>query len=449
MLKAKKSISKMSKPSKFVELNNFAIITLGCKVNSYESNIMANDLLSYGLNQVDFDNMADLYIINTCSVTNAADAKSRNMINRAISKNPNAIILVCGCYSQVSKELQTKIGIDILLGNKYKNNIYEVLNEFFKTQNRLIKIDNLLLEKKFEDSVADVFRQKTRAFVKIQDGCNFMCSYCIIPFTRGRQRSKIFLQIINEIKELIKNGYKEVVLTGVNTAGYLADNYNFYDLLKAINELKGNFRVRISSVEPFQISDEIVNLITNNQNRFVQHWHICLQSGSDNVLEKMNRKYSTTQFLELINKIKVQNPLSSFTTDYICGFPTETKEDHLISIDFLKAIGFSKIHVFPYSKRNYTPASKLKQVSEINKKNRVNEILALSKQLEKNFIKKFLNKNVDVLFEEISENGFWLGHSGEFFKVLVKSDLDLKNQLRKVVIKKTVFDYAIGELLES
>lgn len=436
-----------TKIQSFQDLNNFAIITLGCKVNTYESNIIANDLLSLGLNQVDFDNKADLYIINTCTVTNAADAKSRNMIQRAINKNPEAIILVCGCYSQVDKELQNNLKIDILLGNKYKNNIHEVLDEFFRSKKRLIKINNLLLENTFENTRADVFQEQTRAFVKIQDGCNFMCSYCIIPFSRGRQRSKKLENILNEIQNLVNNNYKEIVLTGVNTAGYLDEGRDFYTLLKEINGLKGDFRVRISSVEPFQITDEIVNLITTNQNRFCQHWHICLQSGSDDVLKKMNRKYSTQQFQTLISKIRNLSPLTSITTDYICGFPTETDKDHEISLAFLKTIGFAKIHVFPYSMRSYTPAAKLKQVNDTVKKNRVNDVLKLSQTLEHDFIKGFVNKEVEVLFESEEKGGYWIGHCSQFFKVLVKSDVNLKNQLRKVLIKKVVFDQAIGELV--
>lgn len=261
------------KKANFNDLKTFSIITLGCKVNTYESNIIQNDLLSLGLIKVPFGEKADLSIINTCSVTNTADSKSKNMINRASNKNPDTIVLVCGCYSQVaSNSLKNDYGIDILLGNKYKNNIVEILNNFFKEKNKqLIKIDNLLLEKDFEDSRIDIFKEKTRAFVKIQDGCNYMCSYCIIPFTRGKQRSKDFDKLINEIKILVKNKYKEIVLTGVNTAGYVSNDKSFYDLLLAINELDGNFRVRISSLEPFQISDNIIKLICTNSKRFAQH----------------------------------------------------------------------------------------------------------------------------------------------------------------------------------
>ncbi|MBR2651375.1 radical SAM protein [bacterium] len=254
------------------ELKTFSITTLGCKVNTYESNIIKNDLLSIGLIEVPFDCCADLAIINTCSVTNTADAKSRNMIRRIKNNFPDAIILVCGCYSQVNvDQIKDDFGIDILLGNKYKNNIIEILSNFFKTNEQLVKIDNLLLEKEFENNKIEIYKDQTRAFVKIQDGCNFMCSYCIIPFTRGRQRSKDFNLLIDEINTLVQNGYKEIVLTGVNTAGYNANGKDFFMLLSTINGLPGDFRVRISSVEPFQISNQIIELVCNNPKRFAQH----------------------------------------------------------------------------------------------------------------------------------------------------------------------------------
>ncbi len=431
------------------QLKTYAITTLGCKVNSYESSVIKNDLDSYGFLEVPFDAIADIYIINTCSVTNTADAKSRNMISRARKNNPNAIIIVCGCYSQVSSEyLKNKFGINILLGNKYKNNIIKIIEEYLDQKKQIIKIDNLLLETNFENSKIETFKDQTRAYVKIQDGCNFMCSYCIIPFTRGRQRSKYHSTLINEINQLVSNGFKEIVLTGVNTAGYNDGEYDFYKLLKDINQLDGKFRVRISSVEPFQISDDIINLIANNKNRFCQHWHICLQSGSDPVLTKMNRKYSTSEFLTLVNKIYKLNPYTSISTDYIVGFPTETENNHYESIEFLKLVKFSKIHVFPYSIRSYTPASKLPQIKDSIKSNRVKEILELNKELSKEFINKFVNKNVDVIFEKEINNNTYIGHSSEYFEVIVKSDENILNKLCLVKINRIIGNNTIGELIK-
>lgn len=433
----------------FDDLKTFSIATLGCKVNTYESNIIQNELLSFGLLKVPFDHPADITIINTCSVTNTADSKSRNMIKRASAINPDTIVVVCGCYSQVaSNNLKQDYGIDILIGNKYKNNLIKLIDEYFQNANQqLVKIDNLLLEKDFENSQVDIYTDKTRAFVKIQDGCNFMCSYCIIPFTRGKQRSKNFDLLLAEIKTLVNNNYKEIVLTGVNTAGYQYEDKNFYDLLVAISLLPGNFRVRISSLEPFQINDEIIALICNNPNRFAQHWHICLQSGSDAVLKSMNRKYTTDEFYNLVQKIYSLSPDTAITTDYICGFPTETNVDHVNSLDFVKKVAFFKLHVFPYSKRKFTPAAKLAQVKDINKTKRVQEMLNVSEQLTTNFIKKFVNKPVWVLFEKY-DNDINTGYSSQYFKVNVLNNVNYCNQLKKVYIKKVIFDQAFGEIIE-
>lgn len=432
----------------FNDLKTFSIMTLGCKVNSYESNIIQNDLLSYGLIKVPFGEPSDITIINTCSVTNTADAKSRNFINRVNKTNPDSIVLVCGCYSQVaSNDLKKDFGIDILIGNKYKNNVIELINEYFNNHKQVVKIDNLLLEKEFENNQVEVYKDKTRAFVKIQDGCNYMCSYCIIPFTRGRQRSKNFTFLINEITTLVSNGYKEIVLTGVNTAGYNYETKNFYDLLLAINNLAGDFRVRISSLEPFQINDDIIKLIATNPSRFAPHWHICLQSGSDSVLQAMNRKYTTNEFLTLVQKIYSLNPETAISTDYICGFPTETDLDHQDSIEFVKQVGFLKLHVFPYSPRKFTPAAKLHQVHDANKTTRVNEMLKISEQLTNQFIKKFIDKDVWVLFEKY-EHQINSGYSGQYFIVNVQSNTNYNNQLKKVRVKKVIFDQVFGEIIE-
>lgn len=437
------------------DLHSFAIMTLGCKVNTHESNQIANDLLAQGLVQLDFDNVADIYIINTCSVTNTADSKSRNMINRAHKTNPQAIIIVCGCYSQVaSKDIKDKLKIDILLGNKYKNNLVNLINEYLATQKQIVKVENLMLEKQFEDTKVQEFQNNTRAFLKIQDGCNFMCSYCIIPFTRGRQRCKKHLSILQDIHQLIQNGYKEIVLTGVNTAGYFDDNgYGFYDLLKDINAIEGDFRVRISSVEPFQISDEIIALISLNPHRFAQHWHLCLQSGDVDVLKAMNRHYTPEWFLELVNKIKKLNPLVAISTDLICGFPTETDQNFANTMQFLKEVGFFKIHVFPYSMRSFTPAARMKQLPEAVKNDRVKQVMELEKELYKNYLTQFVNRKVEVLFEKDQANSqYYVGHCSEFFPVYVKKeffDHDPHNEMHNVIIEKIVLDLAIGHLEDN
>ena len=430
----------------------FAIHTLGCKVNLYESESIANQLTSIGLIQVDFTTKADIYIINTCSVTNVADAKSRNMISRARNKNKDALIMVAGCYSQVaSDEISKKLKVDIIIGNKFKNNITSLIEEYLENKNNtLIKINNLLMEDEFEDIKLDNYESKTRAFIKIQDGCNFMCSYCSIPFTRGKQRSASKQRIINDIKQFVANGFKEIVLTGVNTAGYLdKDGNNFYDLLKSINKIDGDFRIRISSLEPFQITDEIIELITKNNKRFCRHWHICLQSGCNKTLKNMNRKYSTIQFEELINKIRLIDPLVSISTDIIVGFPSETIEDFDESYNFIKNIQFSFLHVFPYSKRRNTAASRIKDINNPKiKKQNEQKMLNLSKELKKLYLKKFINQEIEVLFEKY-DNGYLIGKSSQYFEVCLKSnDKKLLNHIIKLKVNSCFGENLICELIK-
>lgn len=252
-----------------MQSNTFAIYTLGCKVNIFESNSMRNQLLINGYIEKPFDSFSDIYIINTCTVTEKADKKSINIIKRARKYNPNSIVIASGCYTQMNSDIGEKYNIDILIGNKYKNNVHELITEFENKRERINKIENLFLNQKFEKNEDINFTNQTRAFIKIQDGCNFMCSYCIIPFSRGRQRSKDLNILLKEIKELKKN-YKEIVITGVNTAGYDDGKHNFENLLNEINKIKGNFRIRISSVEPFQINDEIIDIVTGNTERFCQ-----------------------------------------------------------------------------------------------------------------------------------------------------------------------------------
>ncbi len=403
-------------------LHSFAIHTLGCKVNTYESQSMINQLTSCGLVQVDFNQPADIYIINTCSVTNNADVKSRNVIAKARKLSADAIIIVAGCYSQIAyDEIASKLKVDIVIGNKYKNDLVSLINKYLKEANKIIKVDNLLLEKDYENLVESSFSDRTRAFLKIQDGCNFMCSYCIIPFARGKQRSKKMSLIINEIQDFVQRGFKEIVLSGVNTAGYLDnEGHNFYDLLKAINTLEGDFRIRISSLEPFQISDEIIELITHNQERFCSHWHICLQSGSDHVLKAMHRKYSIEEFKTLVKKIRVNDPLVSISTDYIAGFPTESETDHNESLQHVQEIGFSFMHVFTYSKRKNTAAANMVDIHGAIKKRRTNEAIKLSNAMYHAYLKQFIGKEVKVLFEK-EQDGVYVGKASQYFEVLYKS----------------------------
>lgn len=431
------------------KINTFAIHTLGCKVNLFESNVIRNDLLLNGLVEVPFDAKADVYIINTCSVTNKADSKSKLYIRKASRTNKDGIVVVAGCMAQINRELMNELKIDIQIGNKYKNSIYDLLLNYSKNKENIIKIENLLKEKLFEKSENISFKENTRAFIKIQDGCNFMCSYCIIPFTRGKQRSNDLDIIINEINSLVDQGYKEIVLTGVNTAGFFdKDKNTFFDLLNSINNIDKDFRVRISSVEPFQINDKIVNLIASNPKRFCQHWHICLQSGSDSVLEKMNRRYSTIEFENLINKIRAISPNTFFTTDYIVGFPYETQEDHFKSLEFIKKIKFFDMHIFPYSKRAGTKSSSYKDIHDATKRDRFKEVATANFVNRWELLKSMINKELEVIFEHKNESDkYYSGYSSQYCRVFVESDKPLENKIYKVKIEKVLADGLFGTIV--
>ena len=432
-------------------LLTFAIQTLGCKVNTYESQVIASDLLANGFLEVPFTSKADIYIINTCSVTNNADLKSRNMIQRAINLNQDAIIVVTGCYTTLGKEYLAKNPhISIVVGNDQKLHTANFIMQYLEDHTKLNLNHNMLLNSKSFEYVHNLqHNEQTRAFVKIQDGCNMMCTYCIIPFARGKQRAKPVNVVLSEITDLVKNGYQEIVLTGVNTAGYKDEEIDFYHLLKLINELPFQFKVRISSVEPFQITDDIVKLIALNPNRFCQHWHLCLQSGSDKVLKDMRRTYNRNQYLTLVNKIKKLSPKTAFTTDVIVGYPTETEEDFLQTIDLCKQVGFSKIHVFPYSRRSMTYASHLTDLNGSIKKDRVNRLMKLSDELQYAYLKQFINGDLEVLFEHSNDPHIQSGHCDYYFKCNVNLDEDLFKQKWLVHIIGILNNECIGKLVKK
>lgn len=434
--------------STLANISTFAIHTLGCKVNIFESNLIRNNLMINGLVEVPFNSYADIYIINTCTVTNKADSKSRLFIRKAFVNNPNSIIVVAGCLSQVDKTLIDKLNISIQIGNKYKGDIFNLIKKFILTNKKIINVENLLINSKYDEENNFVFSDKTRAFLKIQDGCNYMCSYCIIPFSRGSQRSKDLENIINQINNLIKADYKEIVLTGVNTAGYLDCNGNtFYDLLLSISKMDGDFRVRISSLEPFQISNKLIKLITTNKIRFCQHWHICLQSGSDKILNDMNRKYSANDFLNLISNIRNNSILTSFTTDYIVGYPTETNETFNESIELLRKINFLDMHIFPFSKRKGTKAACLINNNIRNKRSDLLQLYDLRNKMRNIVLDNYVDKDVVVLFENKNKyESFYNGYSSEYIKVYVKSETNISNSFQKVKITNIFLDGLIGLL---
>lgn len=428
-------------------MKTVAFHTLGCKVNSYESNAMLKIFKEAGYQEVDFKDVADVYVINTCTVTNTGDSKSRQMIRKAIRKNPQATVCAVGCYSQIApQEIVDIEGIGVVLGTQHRSEIVDLVDQYQQTKQPIVKVNSLKNVSKFEDLNIDRFKH-TRAFLKIQDGCNNFCTYCIIPYARGRVRSRKPESVIDQAKRLVANGYVEIVLTGIHTAGYGEDleNYTFYDLLVDLVKIPGLKRLRISSIETSQISDEIIDLIGSNE-IIVDHLHVPLQSGCDATLKRMNRKYTTAKYLEKINKIREYLPNIAFTTDVIVGFPGESEEEFAATYDFIKTVNFSQLHVFPYSPRKNTPAAKMKdQINDQVKHQRVEKLLELSKQLNKDFAVQQIGKTLKVLFEK--QNGDYLiGHASDYLQVKVKTDQNLIGEI--VNVKITKFDDILeGEMI--
>ena len=418
-------------------MKTVAFHTLGCKVNTYESNAMLKIFNDAGYQEVDFKQLADVYVINTCTVTNTGDSKSRQMIRKEIRKNPQATICVVGCYSQIApEEIEQIEGVGVVLGTQYRQEIVKYVNEYLETGKMVVKVDNIMNLKKFEDLNIDRFKN-TRAFLKIQDGCNNFCTYCIIPYARGRVRSRDKDSVLNQAQRLVANGYVEIVLTGIHTAGYGEDleDYSFYDLLVDLVKIEGLKRLRISSIETSQISDEIIELIGSNE-IIVDHLHVPLQAGCDETLRRMNRKYTTNQYLEKINKIRSYLPNIAFTTDVIVGFPGETDEEFDETYNFIKKVNYSELHVFPYSPRKNTPAAKMpNQVNDQIKHDRSNRLLALSKELNRDFALKQIGKSLKVLFEK-RDGEYLIGHASDYLKVKVKTDRDMIGEIVDIKIDR-------------
>lgn len=425
-----------------------AIYTLGCKVNLYESEVIMNSFKKSGYEIVDFEDNADIVIINTCTVTNTSDKKSRNIIRQAVKKHENAVIVVMGCYSQVrSADIKEIDGVDIIIGNTKKSKVVSLVEEYLKNKKSITEIDDIM-HTDFEPMELDTFETRTRAFVKIQDGCNNFCSYCIIPYSRGNIRSKEKDDVVSEIKCLVKNGYKEVVLTGIHTGHYGKDkyDYDFSDLLSGLCKIDNLKRIRISSIEITELDSKFIDVLKNNK-VIVNHMHIPLQSGCDKTLKEMNRKYDTKYYLDKINLIRSIRPNISITTDLIVGFPNETEEDFNNTLSFLRKVKFSKIHVFPYSRRKGTKADLMdNQIDEQTKHKRVKEVLKLSEELEIEYMNKFINTDVLVLIEKF-ENGIISGHTENYIPVKangVESDI---NELLMIHIDKMEYPYLIGNKL--
>ena len=421
-----------------------AIASLGCKVNIYESEYIISLLKENNFEIVDFTTTADIYLINTCSVTNESDKKSRNQIMRARKNNPHAIIVVMGCYSQVTKD---EIDADIILGNKDKSHIIKILSEYLKNHQKIHTIYNLREEENFENMEIKHFENHTRAFVKIQDGCNAFCSYCIIPYTRGKLRSKPLETVVKEVEELVKNGYKEIVLTGIHTGKYgLDQNTNLETLLKHLITIKGLYKLRLSSIEINEITDQILDLMEQSD-IIARHLHIPLQSGSNKILTSMNRKYDLKYFLDKVKMIRSRFPDISLTTDLILGFPDENEKDFQDTLETLAQIKFTKIHAFPYSKRNNTPAATMpNQIPNQVKKARVRKVIELSSQNEKEFYSKFIEKELIALTEN-RKDGKTIALTSNYIPVVLKEKLPNNKIVKIKILEVTATNEVTGVLV--
>lgn len=420
-------------------MRTFLIKTLGCKVNSYESEYIRNILLDNDYKEVSEN--ADICIVNTCTVTNTADNKSKQAINNIKKNNPHSIVIAMGCFCQFkNSEIKEVIDADIILGNKYKSKIIDFINEFEKNHERIIKLEDINeLNTPFETMEVKKFFTHHRAFIKIEDGCNNFCSYCIIPYVRGRVRSKSFNEAIIEVNDLVLSGHKEIVLSGIHTGQYNSDNKRLFELINEMSKIELLKRIRLSSVEIVELDEGMMDILKNND-KFVSHLHIPLQAGSDKVLKLMNRRYDLDYFRKKVKEIRKNRPGISLSTDVIVGFPGETEEDFQSTLKFCEEIGFSKIHVFPYSDRTGTVASRMKdKVPGDIKKDRVHRLLELSNRLESEYFNSCIDNEVDVLIEE-KKDDYYYGFTSNYIPLKLKGNYQI-NEIYKLKLKKNMINF--------
>lgn len=419
-----------------------AILTLGCKVNQYESDAMSRLLEEAGIEMVDFLERADIYIINTCSVTNMADRKSRQMLHKAKKQNPGSVVVACGCYVQADKEHALEdYAVDLILGNNVKKNIVELLKEYYEKQGITVEqFQDISKDAFYEELPADTRTQMTRAYVKVQDGCNQFCSYCIIPYTRGRIRSRELTDILEEVKRLAAGGFKEIVLTGIHLSSYGLDKQeghktNLGDLIREVSNVNGIMRVRLGSLEPRIITENFLAQLKEND-KFCPHFHLSLQSACNDTLKRMNRKYTIEEYMEKCDMLRRCFDKPAITTDVIVGFPGETEEEFQTTVRNLEMLNLYEMHIFKFSPRKGTVAESLpNQIPEQIKVRRSDILLDMSKRHQVEYEKQFVGKEVEVLVEEmlrIGDTEYGSGHTKNYIKVLFPSGRDMANELVKV-----------------
>ena len=435
-------------------------ITLGCKVNQYETNAMAQKFLEKGYQIIEEETpeneeiKPDICIINTCTVTNMSDRKSRQMLRRMKEKNPNTIVVAVGCYAQVAKEELAKISeIDLVLGNNEKVEIVRHVEEYINNHIDNVELEDVMYSKEFSDFGNVTYTEKTRAVIKIQDGCDRFCSYCIIPYARGRVRSRKPESIVSEITQIASNGIKEVVITGIHIASYGKDfsmskdpelqNYKLIDLLEEINSINGIQRIRLGSIEPLLITEEFVERLKKLK-KICHHFHLSLQSGCDETLKRMNRRYTTEQFKEIVRLLRNSYDDVNLTTDVIVGFPGETDEEFSKTYKFLEEIKFYKMHIFKYSPRKGTKAAVMpNQISGDIKEERSRKLIELSDKNEIEYNESYIGKNVEVLFEE-EKDGIFKGHTQNYIMVYCELNKNLENQVISVRCEKAEQEHILG-----
>lgn len=429
--------------------------TLGCKVNHYETEAIWQLFKEQGYERTEFDHQADVYVINTCTVTNTGDKKSRQVIRRAIRQNPDAVICVTGCYAQTSPaEIMAIPGVDIVVGTQDREKMLGYIDQYRNERQPINAVRNIMKNRVYEELDVPAFTDRTRASLKIQEGCNNFCTFCIIPWARGLMRSRDPEEVIRQAQQLVDAGYLEIVLTGIHTGGYGQDfkDYNLAQLLRDLEtQVKGLKRLRISSIEASQLTDEVIEVLQNSE-IVVNHLHIPIQSGSDTVLKRMRRKYTMEFFAERLDKLKIALPDLAVTSDVIVGFPGETEEEFMETYNFIRDHKFSELHVFPYSQRTGTPAARMEdQIDEEIKNERVHRLIALNDQLAKEYASRFEGEVLEVIPEERFKDGdnenLYVGYTTNYLKVIFEGTEEMVGQLVKVKITKAGYPYNEGQFV--
>lgn len=436
-------------------MSSVAFHTLGCKVNHYETEAIWQLFKDAGYDRSDFEKNADVYVINTCTVTNTGDKKSRQVIRRAIRRNPDAVICVTGCYAQTSPaEIMAIPGVDIVVGTQDRTKLLGLIDEFKVERQPINAVRNIMKNRVYEELDVPAFTDRTRASLKIQEGCNNFCTFCIIPWARGLMRSRDPEEVIRQAQQLVDAGYLEIVLTGIHTGGYGEDlkDYNLARLLRDLEtQVKGLKRLRISSIEASQLTDEVIEVLREST-KIVRHLHIPIQSGSDTVLKRMRRKYTMEFFAERLDRLREALPHLAITSDVIVGFPGETEEEFMDTYNFIRDHRFSELHVFPYSKRTGTPAARMEdQIDEDVKNERVHRLIELNDQLAKQYAAEFENEVLEVIPEEKykldPESGLYEGYTDNYLKIVFPADESMVGKIVKVKITKAGYPYNEGQFV--